>query len=122
MADERFGRLAVFQLTLALGADQDLKQLWGEGHDISDSGKPKRVRAVELLRQWGRTLTQQSRYTGSPMRASIRRRARAPMALSVWPPAPMTIRFCDSRSTNRFTRMYTGCSASRNSSTSAVKP
>ena len=35
--------------------------------------------------------------------------------------APITIPFWDSRSTNSVTRMYTGRSASRNSSTSAVK-
>ncbi len=61
MADEGFGRLAVFELTLALGADEDLQQLGGQRHGVSDSGNPKRARAVALLRQWGSTLTQQSR-------------------------------------------------------------
>ena len=48
-------------------------------------------------------------------------RAWAPMALMVAPPRPITMAFCDSRSTNSVTRMYIGRSASRNSSTSAVK-
>ena len=61
MADEGFGRLAVFEFTLALGADQDLQQLGGQRPGVSDSGNPTRVSAAALLRQWGSTLTQQSR-------------------------------------------------------------
>ena len=76
--------------------------------------------AKELLRQFGRTFTQQSRYTGVPVSSSRRARACAPIALMVLPDRPMTIPFCDSRSTKRVTRMYIGRSASRNSSTSAV--
>src|SRR5205823_2392353 len=121
--DQRLGRRPILQLTLALGAYQNLEQLRREAHADSSSavGNPNRERAAALRRHLGNTFTHVSRYTGAPINSSRRVRACAPIALIVWPPRPITMAFCDSRSTKSVTRMYTGRSASRNSSTSAVK-
>src|SRR5262245_25755183 len=121
VAHEAFGRRAVFQLTLAFRADQNLKQFRSETHETSFviEGNPNLVSATGSLRQCGRAFTHRSRYTGAWTSSSRRLRARWPIALSVRPPRPITMPFWDSRSTNRLTRMYMGRSFSRNSSTSA---
>src|ERR687889_1603164 len=100
VANQSFGRGAVFQLSLTLGTNQNLEELWGKAHvdSLGVAGKPNRVRAPEFFRQFGNVLTQQSRYTGAPISSSSLPRAWAPMALIVVPERPITIAFCDSRS------------------------
>ena len=54
--------------------------------------------------QSGSTFTCVSRWTRTPSRASSSRRASVPACLSTAPPRPITMPFCDSRSTRTTTR------------------
>ena len=75
VADEGLGRRRYSSSPLHLGQTRICSSSGARVMSISDSGKPKRVRAVALFRQWGSALTQQSRYTGAPISSSSRRRA-----------------------------------------------
>src|SRR5690606_3839394 len=106
---------AVLQLALALRADEDLQQL-GIQHISSSAqrdrssisfgtGYPRCSNADRFLRHPGMALTQRSRYTGSPMNASIFSRDRCPSRRTPAPPFPIRIAFWLSLSTNTTARM-----------------
>src|SRR5215208_4761 len=99
--DEARFALLVFQLALALGADEDRQELGGQRHLALSPGsrKPKRRSADALRRQLGRTFTQRSRYTGAPTSSSTFTRAERPISRSRAPLLPIRIPFWLSRST-----------------------
>src|SRR6185295_13853605 len=115
-------RLALLQRALALGAHQDFEQVGSQTHDapLGAGGNPSRASAPGDFRHFGVTRTRRSRYTRAPSNVSMPCRAAVPMPLMPAPPVPMTSRFCESRSTCRVIRIYTGSVPSRNSSTSTA--
>src|SRR3989454_11661189 len=96
VAHEHFlGCRAVFQWSLALGAEKNR----GEGGREAHPAYPRRLSDGAWRRHLGSTLTRNSRNTGSPSSASILPRAAWPSVLIVRPPAPITMPFWLSRST-----------------------
>jgi uncharacterized membrane protein YoaK (UPF0700 family) len=85
----------------------------GRGHPLRDQRRPAVDRrrtyfffaypscfnACGSSRQSLSTFTRSSRYTLRPLICSISRRAALPIDFSIFPPWPITIPFCDSRST-----------------------